>query len=267
METASHEPDPRMTADPEDDRDRHQDRPRSSRINQSQMGTTPHNIMKYHTVTVTGAAWGHLTNLQDWSNGKVFDAGTTKDGRHELHPGPDGTIIVGRPDPTHGEKIRPWSSRPWDADGPDEELALEKVWAARGGTGNKDYYIALRNGSPQPDCAVCLYGDFSPHVFAWGEDENGEPLHRFVLLEHLKHLNLPQKPEAWDPVWIFHGLDYRAVPKFDKALHLDHHIYPSWYSVQQNARRREDKLPAGYRLAEFYEHRIVLEFDEQEVES
>ena len=225
-------------------------------------------MKKYHTITLTNAAWGYLTELEDWSGGEIFKEGRTLDGLHTLRPGLDNFVIPGVPDRELGERMSHGFGfcRPWDEGVNEKELALQRAWAGRNTTGALDYYVAMRNGSPQPDCACYIYGEFGGHLFVHGEDEEGNPLDRYQLLEHGKHLGLRTSPDFWDPVWVFHGMN-RGYPVFDKAMRADTNLGQRWGDVVGYAESKVKDLPPGYQWCKMSEHFGNLFYDEEAAET
>jgi len=212
----------------------------------------------YHTIEITKGAWGYLTNLSDFSGGKVFKAGQTPDGRHTLDRG----NVCGTVQPGLSDGDRQWggygSYRPYDA-ADDKERAVNDVWEKRNGTAGLDYYIALRNGSPDPSCAAYIYGsDGFDKLFIHGEDGEGNDLPRYQLLEHLKAIGVRASPAFWDPCQIFHGLK-GGFPTFHTALRTETNIGPSWYDVTS---KLKGELPPGYS----WDGHHTLYFDNEDVE-
>ena len=188
-------------------------------------------------ITISHGEWGYVTNMSDFTGGRVTDDSKTPDGRHVLSPGlDDHTIFPGIPD----IRLRPHSGygfvRPHDHDPADAQL-----WERCGGCRmpRLDYYVALRNGSPDPDAVGLLYPE---RLFVTGDDEVGNALPRTRLLEHLKAVEIPAHEGYWWPVQIFTGINM-GYPVFDQGLKADTDVGPTWHSA---AWKLGQKLPPGY---------------------
>jgi hypothetical protein len=189
------------------------------------------------TLTISQALWGYVTHMSDFSGGRVLKAGVTQDGRHKLSAGlDDGLIVPGVPDTMRRPSSGYGYVRPQDEDDPDKEL-----WERWAGCriDRLDYYVALRNGCPDPGAVPLLYPE---RVFVNGEDDDGEPLPRHIVLRHLAAVGIPASHSYWHPVQIFTGIN-RGFPVFQHGLKADTDIGPSWYSVTS---RLQAKLPPGY---------------------
>jgi hypothetical protein len=195
-----------------------------------------------HTLTISHGLWGYVTHLSDFSGGRARLEGKTPDGLHTLSRGADSKHLVpGVPD----SKFRPHSGygfvRPRPEDGPDQKLWEQ--WD-RCRLDRLDYYVALMNGSPDPQAVPFYYPE---RLFVTGDyysdsKDLGGQLFRTDLLNHLSALGIQAHPEYWHPVQIFHGIK-GGFPLFDQGLKADTDVGPTWYSVQG---KLKTKLPDGY---------------------
>jgi hypothetical protein len=194
------------------------------------------------TITISNAAWGYLTDLPDYTGGKIFKKGKLPlDGRHSFKPGLGDTIIPGVTDKSLlGNMPGGYGFvRPWDTEGRVAELALNVDWQ-KARVPRLDYYVAMINGSPCPD-AVRLY--YPERVFVTGEGNDGEDLDRVDILKHLRAVDIRATSHFWLPCQIFHGLKQGGIPNISAGLRSDTDMGASWYEV---CNRLAAKLPAGY---------------------
>ena len=198
------------------------------------------------TITISHAEWGYLTNLQDFSGGGLFKGAKPEHGGHRFRRGFERTVIPGvsdnvlLPDFMASKNLYRYGYvKPWKEEGHPEEMALQDAWA-----GAKpvclDYYVAQRNGSPCPE-AVLLY--YPSRVFVEGENEDGEPLQRYELLQHLRAVGARSHSGFWEPCQVFHGLAFGGVPRFKNALRAETNSGPSWSELLP---KLQQNLPPGY---------------------
>jgi hypothetical protein len=179
-------------------------------------------------IHLNNAEWGYVRDIHSWSG----DATETPDGRHKLLPdGFSNRVMVGDPDTIHSGALPAGygSVRPFDTEVPAEERKCQETWMTQR-MRSLDYYVAQRNGCPDPE-AVGLY--YPERVFIHGTEEvDGEEreLHRYELLEILKSWGLYAHPGAWDPVQLYHGAN-RGFPTFHAALKAQTDVGPRWHDV------------------------------------
>ncbi len=192
------------------------------------------------TITITTGLWGYVTHLSDWSGGKAAKAGYTPDGRHKLSVGIDEQILIpGVPDTMRRPSCGYGYVRPPETKGPDK--VLWKLWDAMR-LQRLDYYVALMNGSPDPQAVVSHYPE---KLFIHGEgSERDSVMSRSEILKYLTAIDLPKAGYGfWHPVQIFTGLAM-GFPVFRQGLKSDTDVGLTWYAALEHMRHA--KLPANY---------------------
>lgn len=193
-----------------------------------------------HTLIFSSSEWGFIRSIADFSGGCIFDedlTSDTPDGRHRLRLDIDDRILPGVSDLKFDPRAGYGHVRPTDTEGPD--VALWKEWE-NVRTRRLDYYVAQRNGSPDPAAAPLLYPE---RLFVTGEGEgDDEPLPRTEILRHLQALGIPHLPFRWEPVQLFTGYR-RGYPVFRQGIKTDTEFSVTWYAASS---KLNATLPEGY---------------------
>jgi hypothetical protein len=231
----------------------------------------------FHTLTFVDAQWANLYKLIDLAPG-VSEKPLEKTGGHILHTsGPDekwkgmsfvvpGDVDCREPDPRilyarrrpfppakeiqtpeDAELIDHWRNQCRDAPRSDNYLVLS---------------LSMPTAAPRQTNDIHCGAFYGPHLFIWGEDEEGEPLSRGIILRHLKTLGVRAHPDFWDPVTIWRGYD-GGYPTWDTALRNHTDLGPRWTEVQHKLSNND--LPEGYQWDSYQPHRGMIYFDKEEM--